>query len=248
VEATSTTDARPAGANKPETVAGAVVMASTAPSPDVTTDGTGLEENLHDRAEHGIAFAAVPASTPMPVARVAAMDKPAELRPALDTAAPEPVPLPHVKPADAALRSGMLSMFVSRKEGRLFVRKGFEPVFDVPITIAHREVPFGTHVFTASRPTDGSAGVRWLAVSVGYDRPEAEAVHVKGKARAEKPPTASSEALRRAAADALDRIELPPDVLDRISPLMAPGASLLISDQGLGGETGKETDFIVVTR
>jgi len=41
---------------------------------------------------------------------------------------------------------------------------------------------------------------------------------------------------------------LPPDVLDRISPLMAPGASLLISDQGLGGETGKETDFIVVTR
>ena len=29
---------------------------------------------------------------------------------------------------------------------------------------------------------------------------------------------------------------------------MSPGASLVISDQGLGGETGNGTDFIVLTR
>jgi hypothetical protein len=29
---------------------------------------------------------------------------------------------------------------------------------------------------------------------------------------------------------------------------MSAGASLVISDQGLGGETGNGTDFIVVTR
>jgi hypothetical protein len=29
---------------------------------------------------------------------------------------------------------------------------------------------------------------------------------------------------------------------------MSPGASLIISDQGLGSETGKGTDFIVLTR
>jgi hypothetical protein len=29
---------------------------------------------------------------------------------------------------------------------------------------------------------------------------------------------------------------------------MSPGASLIISDQGLGFETGKGTDFIVLTR
>ena len=40
-------------------------------------------------------------------------------------------------------------MFVSRKEGKLFVRKGFEPVFDVPVTIERPERPLGTHVFTA---------------------------------------------------------------------------------------------------
>jgi hypothetical protein len=30
--------------------------------------------------------------------------------------------------------------------------------------------------------------------------------------------------------------------------LMSPGASLIISDKGLGPETGKGTDFIVLTR
>jgi lipoprotein-anchoring transpeptidase ErfK/SrfK len=245
-------EASKSDASKSET-AGEVVVASTAPSADTVTDGTGVLENLHDIAEHVGAVARNDPPAPALVQRVAAVDKPAELRPAVDTFGPDhPVPMPLVKPADASLRSGQLSMFVSRKEGKLFVRKGFEPVFETPVTIAHKELPLGTHVFTASRPTDGSAGVRWLAVSIGYDRqPAAEPERQKGKGRAareERPATPSSEGLRKSAAEALDRIELPPEALDRISPLLAPGASLLISDQGLGGETGKETDFIVVTR
>jgi hypothetical protein len=233
--------------------AGEVVVASTAPSANTASDGTGVLENLHDTAEHVGAVARNAPPAPALVQRVAAVDKPAELRPAVDTFGPDhPVPMPLAKPADPSLRSGQLSLFVSRKEGKLFVRKGFEPVFETPVTIAHKELPLGTHVFTASRPTDGSAGVRWLAVSIGYDRqPAAEPERQKGKGRAareERPATPSSEALRRSAAEALDRIELPAEALDRISPLLAPGASLLISDQGLGGETGKETDFIVVTR
>jgi hypothetical protein len=47
---------------------------------------------------------------------------------------------------------------------------------------------------------------------------------------------------------ALDRIEIPAETVARISELLTPGASLIISDQGLGPETGKETDFIVLTR
>ena len=47
------------------------------------------------------------------------------------------------------------------------------------------------------------------------------------------------------AASALDRITIPPEAVERISPLIATGASLIITDHGLGGETGKGTDFIV---
>jgi len=50
------------------------------------------------------------------------------------------------------------------------------------------------------------------------------------------------------ATEALGRVTIPPDALERISELMSPGASLIISDKGLGPETGKGTDFIVLTR
>ena len=46
----------------------------------------------------------------------------------------------------------------------------------------------------------------------------------------------------------LARIDIPQDAIDRISAMMVPGSSLVVSDQGLGEETGEGTDFIVVTR
>src|SRR5262249_9163139 len=47
------------------------------------------------------------------------------------------------------LKPGPIAVFISRKEGKLFVRKGFEPVFYVPITVSESDRPLGTHVFTA---------------------------------------------------------------------------------------------------
>jgi hypothetical protein len=46
---------------------------------------------------------------------------------------------------------------------------------------------------------------------------------------------------------ALDRIEIPQDAIDRISELLTPGSSLIVSDYGISHETGKDTDFIVLT-
>ncbi len=46
---------------------------------------------------------------------------------------------------------------------------------------------------------------------------------------------------------ALDRIEIPQDAVDRISELLTPASSLIISDNELSRETGRDTDFIVVT-
>ena len=50
------------------------------------------------------------------------------------------------------------------------------------------------------------------------------------------------------AAAALDRVTIPADAVERITSLMSAGASLIISDQGLGSETGVGTDFIVLTK
>ena len=36
-------------------------------------------------------------------------------------------------------------------------------------------------------------------------------------------------------------------MIDQISHLIVPGSSLIVSDQGLGEETGEGTNFIIVT-
>jgi lipoprotein-anchoring transpeptidase ErfK/SrfK len=116
-----------------------------------------------------------------------------------------------------ALKRGAVSVFISRKEGKLYVRKGFEPVFDMPVTIEQPNAPLGTHVFTALAAKENN--VRWSVVSATP---------------------------KSSAAAALDRITIPQDATDRISELMSAGASLIISDQGLGTETGIGTDFVVL--
>jgi hypothetical protein len=48
--------------------------------------------------------------------------------------------------------------------------------------------------------------------------------------------------------EALDRVTIPPQAIERINELLVPGSSLIISDEGLGRETGRYTEFIVETR
>ena len=50
------------------------------------------------------------------------------------------------------------------------------------------------------------------------------------------------------ATEALDRVTIPQEAIDRIAELLMPGSSLIISDEGLGRETGRYTEFIVETR
>jgi hypothetical protein len=157
--------------------------------------------------------------------------------------APKPA-VAEVKP----LKPGPIAVFVSRKEGKLFVRKGFEPVFDVPVTFERPDQPLGTHVFTALAVNDDNTTFRWNVMSMpGGGSAPVKNVE-KGKDKGKKVEAPPAPAHTSNAADALSRVTIPQDALDRISQLMSPGASLIISDKGLGGETGKGTDFIVLTR
>ena len=154
---------------------------------------------------------------------------------------------------DPMLRPGPISVYISHKLGKLFVRKGFTEVFEAPVTIAHPEEPLGTHVFTALEGhPDGT--MRWNVASLATDR-----LVKPGKYQTTF--TRSGEKLRvqlvapeyemlsaRDPGAALERITIPQDALARINALMTPGASLIISDLGLSHETGKGTDFIVLTR
>jgi hypothetical protein len=177
---------------------------------------------------------------------------------------PAPEPKPEPKPAPAAtaaadefygperpMRPGPITVFVSKKEGKLFVRKGFQPVFSWPVKFEHPELPLGTHLYTAIDANPDGVSFRWQVVSVPVDTTKKAEKHVARDKKGRRIETVVQPAVAlpaASAAEALERIDIPPVALTRISALMSKGASLIISDQGLGGETGTETDFIVLTR
>jgi lipoprotein-anchoring transpeptidase ErfK/SrfK len=139
-----------------------------------------------------------------------------------------------------------ISVFVSRKSSKLFVRQGFSPLFDVAVKIENPEEPLGTHVFSAMEFQSEGAAIRWTVVSIPEEVPR-----IPGRATKEREVRAKQIARSVPSPDkanaALNRIEIPQDTVERISELLTPASSLIISDNGFSPETGKDTDFIVVT-
>jgi lipoprotein-anchoring transpeptidase ErfK/SrfK len=158
----------------------------------------------------------------------------------------QPDPTFNAAAKEKPLKPGPISVFISRKEGKIFVRKGFQPVFDAPVSIAEPDQPLGTHVFTALSFKDDNSTLNWMVVTVptSVAPPKRTAKPKKG----ERVEVAGPTPIHTTAAEALARVIIPDSAIERISSLMSPGASLVISDQGLGPETGKGTDFIVPTR
>jgi len=129
---------------------------------------------------------------------------------------------------EAKLALEPVSVYISRATQKLYVRRNthkpwvdggevFDATIEIPVTIRNPDEPIGTHVFTAMARND--AGLRWTAVTIdnGDD-----------------------------AKDALDRITIPQDVLDRIAPTAVPRSSIIVSDEPLSRETNYRTEFIAV--
>jgi hypothetical protein len=257
-----------AEAPKPETAA------TAAPAATDTAAPAGNEQPKLQPLATAEAKAAAPASQQDGLAKIVAAPPAPPPRPAATdklrgTAATPAValenpaaaaPAPAAKPTTLvetghATTQGPISIFVSRKEKKIYVRQNFSPLFYAPVTIDHPELAFGTHVFTAMAYLDDGATFRWNVVSLPGMPPKAKGdadngPHSARNGRREEPAVRPVGELPppQTPAEALARIDIPQDAIDRISALMVPGSSLVVSDQGLGEETGEGTDFIVVTR
>lgn len=130
---------------------------------------------------------------------------------------------------DAKLALEPVSIYISRATRRLYVRRNthkpapdgggvvFDATIEIPITIRDPGRPIGTHVFTAMAGND--AGLRWSVVTI-ENRDDAK--------------------------NALDRITIPKDILDRIAPTTLPRSSIVVSDEPLSEETNYRTEFVAV--
>ncbi len=129
---------------------------------------------------------------------------------------------------EAKLALEPVSIYISRATSKLYVRRNthkpapdgggevFDSSIEAPIAISDPGKPIGTHVFTAV--AGDRAGLRWTAVTIDGDD----------------------------ARNALDRITIPKDVLDRIAPTALPRSSIVISDEPLSEETNYRTEFVAV--
>ena len=122
-----------------------------------------------------------------------------------------------------------MSIFISRATQKLYVRRDthkripdggemYDTSVEFPVTIKDPDKPIGTHIFTAVAFANGG-GLRWTEVTIdGGDN----------------------------AKDALARVTIPKEVLDRIAPTALPRSSITISDEPLSSETNYRTEFVVV--
>jgi hypothetical protein len=136
-----------------------------------------------------------------------------------------------------------VSVFISRKMQRFYIRKGNYPVLEGPVIIRDPDKPIGTFVFTAMSYTATPGRMRWNVVSMYKNatniEPYSEAKHSSKKPRGAEPADVARAQL------AFERVAIAQDELGRVGEVLLPGSSLIISDEGLSSETGKDTDFIV---
>jgi hypothetical protein len=148
---------------------------------------------------------------------------------------------------EAERRMSPISVLISKKDRRIYVRQGLSPLFDAPIEIRDPDAPLGSHLYIATAAKDDGSSLKWSVLSM----PEAQTERRKSLASADAKADISWD-WRPASAtpsEALERVDIPKDVRERIAERLWTGASLIISDQPVSGETGNDgTDLTIKLR
>jgi hypothetical protein len=101
------------------------------------------------------------------------------------------------------------------------VRQQFREVFSAPITFRDPQQPLGTHLFTATKFAPSDTKIQWVAISLEGNDPRA----------------------------ALDRIEIPGEVRQKISERLTPGTSLIIAEKSKNSAIlPKGGDFLIAVQ
>ncbi len=118
-----------------------------------------------------------------------------------------------------------LSILVSRADRKIITMKGGVVLAEGKATIVDPERPLGTHVFILSHDGHAKSGLRWHAISHGYEAP----------------------LVTKADAEVISRVRADKDIVALIQENWHPGTTFVTVDVPAHPETRSNEDFVVVT-
>lgn len=142
----------------------------------------------------------------------------------------------------AARRDKPISILLSRKASKMYVRQGYDDILEAPVEFKYPDAPVGTHVFTALSYSADGADLEWHAVT-------ATTRGISAKPSKKKDEVIQTASLpKQTPGNAIERVNIPQDIRDQLAEHLKPGSSIIITDEGKSYETGKYTDLIVEFR
>jgi lipoprotein-anchoring transpeptidase ErfK/SrfK len=151
---------------------------------------------------------------------------------------------------EAIQRLAPISVLISKRDHKIYVRQGLAPLFDAPATIRDPERPLGTHLFIATGVKEDGTALHWTVLNVP-DAGGSEPQDSRRRRRWGLPeePAVVSRGAPSSPAEALERLEIAQDVRDRIAERLWAGGSIIISDRPVSNETSAVgTDLTVKIR
>jgi hypothetical protein len=134
---------------------------------------------------------------------------------------------PH--PVTATTETHQASSFViSTADRKLIAFVNGQESFSAPVAVVSPEKPFGTHAFTLTGPDSDPRHLKWLAIGLPSG-------------------TNIDEASALLTSETMNRINLAPDIARRVTALMHPGSTLVITDKPANPETRTEPGFTIIT-
>lgn len=130
-----------------------------------------------------------------------------------------------------------VSAIISTVEKRIVVFINGVPAFEDKVTLQQPDLPFGTHVFNLTGPSDDPAKLKWMAVDLSPGTVTDLGEDDAGAAQA--------SALLYAAT--IHRVDVSDATAHRLAALLHPGTTMVITDKPVGADTYSAPGFTIMT-
>lgn len=146
-------------------------------------------------------------------------------------------------------RQRPVTVLFSKHSSKMYVRQGYDPVFEADISFETPDAPVGTHVYHAVDYTADGKDLEWMAVTAARKPLKVTKTRRSRKSRKTRikqvfDPSWPAQSLK----NALNRVKIPDEARERLAELIKPGSAVIVTDERKSYETGKYTDLIVLTR